>query len=324
MVILDVMDTVRVSCLVVAFMGLCWNLKSQTAVALRIDHKVGQSEVASPLTVVTPSGESVEVDRLEYYLSTFTLIHDGGQETPIPMAYVLADGFTDELHPLGSVSGVQNVESLKFHVGIDPDNNHADPAAWPADHPLAPQVPSMHWGWAAGYRFVALEGGTVDGNLEIHALGDDNHFPGATEVAAFIENGMLVLDVEADIMGFFHLLTVGSGPINHGEDEEAVLVCNNLADRVFRAPGAADVSVLYGDVLDIALVPIEQGAELSFGAPCPAGTRVELLDILGRTVQEWDVAQGLGRLRLTDVRPGAFLISVQTAKGRTTRRWIQG
>ena len=318
------MDTVRVSFLVAAFTGLCWGSQSQTAVALRIDHKAGQSEVGSPLTVVTPSGEAVDIDRLEYYLSMFTLIHDGGQETPIPMAYVLADGFTDELHSLGSVSGIQNVESLKFHVGIDSDNNHADPASWPADHPLAPQVPSMHWGWAAGYRFVALEGGTTDGTLEIHALGDDNHFPSETEVAAFVENGVLVLDVEADVMGFFHLLTVGSGLINHGEDEEAVLVCNNLADRVFRVPGAADVSVLDGAVLDIALVPIEQGAELSFGAACPAGTRVELLDILGRTVQRWDVAQGLERLRLTDVRPGAFLISVQTAKGRTTRRWIQG
>ena len=318
------MDNGRVSFLVIAFMGLCWGLHSQTAVALRIDHKVGQLEVGSPLNALTPSGELVDIDRLEYYLSMFTLVHDGGQETPIPMAYVLADGFADELHSLGSVSGVQNVESLKFHVGIDPDNNHADPASWPADHPLAPQVPSMHWGWAAGYRFVALEGGTTNGTLEIHALGDDNHFSGEMEVAAVMENGVLVLDVEADVLGFFHLLTVGSGLINHGENEEAVLVCNNLADRVFRVPGAVGVSVLDGAVLDIALVAIEQGAELSFGAACPAGTRVELLDILGRTVQQWNVAEGMERLRLTDVRPGAFLISVQTDKGRITRRWVQG
>ena len=109
-----------------------------------------------------------------------------------------------------------------------------------ADHLLAPQVPSMHWGWAAGYRFIALEGGTSDGTLEIHALGDDNHTAGEMEVLAGIENGMLVLDVEADVLGFFHLLTVGSGLINHGETEEAILVCNNLADRVFRLPGAAN------------------------------------------------------------------------------------
>ena len=299
-------------------------LPAQTNVALRIDHRVGQAEVMEPLVVETPAGETVEIDRLEYYLSMFTVVHDGGQETAIPEAYVLADGFTDGLHALGSVSGVNNVEALKFHVGIDPDNNHADPASWPADHPLAPQVPSMHWGWAAGYRFVALEGGTADATLEIHALGDDNHYPGETEVAASIENGTLVLDVEADVLGFFNLLTVGSGLINHGEDAEAILVCNNLADHVFRLPGAANVADVTANVLDLALVPIENGAELQFGASCPAGTQLELLDLLGRSVQQVEVPQGVQRFRLTDVRPGAFLISVQTPNGRTTRRWIQG
>ena len=118
----------------------------------------------------------------------FTFVHDGGQQTAIPEAYVLANGFVDGLHASRrGESGVNAVEDLMFNVGIDPDNNHADPASWPADHPLAPQVPSMHWGWAAGYRFVALEGGTADANLEIHALGDDNHYPGETEVAASIE-----------------------------------------------------------------------------------------------------------------------------------------
>lgn len=299
-------------------------LSAQTNVALRIDHRVGQAQVTAPLSVVTPAGETVDIDRLEYYLSMFTLVHDGGQETVIPQAYVLADGFTDGLHALGSVSGVNSVEALKFHVGIDPDNNHADPASWPADHPLAPQVPSMHWGWAAGYRFVALEGGTADANLEIHALGDDNHYPGETEVAASIENGTLVLDVEADVLGFFHMLTVGTGLINHGEDSEAILVCNNLADRVFRLPGAADVADKDGETLDLSLLAIENGAELQFGAACPAGTRVELLDLLGRSVQQVDVPSGVERFRLTDVRPGAFLISIQTPSGRITRRWIQG
>ena len=135
---------------------------------------------------------------------------------------------------------------------------------------------------------------------------------------------MLVLDVEADVLGFFHLLTVGSGLINHGEEAEAILVCNNLADRVFRLPGAANVLNGNGAVLDISLAPIGNGAELRFGAACPSGTRVELLDILGRTVQEMEVPEGVERMRLTDVRPGAFLISVQTSTGRITRRWIQG
>ena len=324
MVIFMEMLTLRSALTLFVGTAMAHVLSAQTNVALRIDHRIGQAEVSAPLAVGTPAGETVDINRLEYYLSMFTIVHDGGQETAIPGAYVLADGFTDGLHALGSVSGVSNVELLKFNVGIDPDNNHADPASWPADHPLAPQVPSMHWGWAAGYRFVALEGGTADATLEIHALGDGNHSPGETEVAASIENGTLVLDVEADVLGFFHLLTVGTGLINHGENAEAALVCNNLADRVFRLPGTASVGETESEVLEVSLVPIANGAELQFGAVCPAGTRLELLDLLGRTVQQVDVPEGVQRFRLTDVRPGAFLISVQTPNSRTTRRWIQG
>ena len=300
---------------------------AQTSVALRIDHKAGQAEFDNAGPWTTPLGEVVFIDRLEYYLSMFTLVHDGGQETAIDGAYVLADGFVDELHALGEVDGVENVEALKFFVGIDPDNNHADPAAWPADHPLAPQVPSMHWGWASGYRFVALEGGAgADGDVahEIHALGDDNHFPGEMEVLATIENGVLVLDVEADIFGFYNLLSVGEGLINHGENEEAILVCNNLAGEVFRLPGAAGVQEDAQRGLDFVLIPMEGGAEIRFDAPLEVPAEVVLLDVLGRPVQRLDVAAGIQRHRIADVLPGAFLMSVETAHDRTTRRWVQG
>ena len=305
---------------------LIGGLHAQTSVGLRIDHKAGQAEFDNEGPWTTPLGEEVYIDRLEYYMSMFTLVHDGGQETAIERAYVLADGFVDEIHALGEVEGVENVEALKFFVGIDPDNNHADPAAWPAGHPLAPQVPSMHWGWSAGYRFIALEGGAgINGVIthEIHALGDDNHFPGETEVVASIENGMLILDVEADIFGFYNLLSVGSGLINHGEDGEAILVCNNLADKVFRLPGAAGVETAKHS-LGFTLVPVEGGAELRFDAPLQEEAEVVLLDVLGRPLQTERVSIGTQRFRMGDVKQGAFLLSIQTRSDRATRRWIQG
>lgn len=299
---------------------------AQTTVVLRIDHKAGQAEFDGTDGWVIPSGEQVNINRLEYYLSMFTLVHDGGQETAIEGAYVLADAFVDAVHPLGDVSGVQNVEGLKFHVGIDPDNNHADPAAWPADHPLAPQVPSMHWGWASGYRFIAIEGSAGAGGVvvhEIHALGDDNHFAAEMDVLASIENGVLTLDVEADIFGFYDNLSVAGGLINHGENGEAVLVCHNLAERVFRLPGAAGVRAIEGPAFGFDLIPREGGAELVFSQPLAARAEVQLLDLLGRPVQELVIPAGAGRFTIVDVRPGAFLISVNSGVERTTRRWIQ-
>ena len=182
----------------------------------------------------------------------------------------------------------------------------------------------MHWGGLLDTVSSPSKAARRTPRLEIHALGDDNHYPGETEVAASIENGMLVLDVEADVLGFFHMLTVGTGLINHGEDAEAILVCNNLADHVFRLPGAANVADVTAAFWTWPSCRLTM--ELSFNS----GPRVRqergwsLLDLLGRSVQQVDVPAGVQRFRLTDVRPGAFLISVQTPNGRTTRRWIQG
>lgn len=313
--------------LVFFFVAIAGFVQAQTPVELRIDHKVGQLDFNAESEVVTVLGEAVEIDRLEYYLSMFTLVHDGGMETPIDGAYVLADAFEDVAHVLGEVEGVSNVESLKFNVGIDPDNNHADPVAWPSDHPLAPQVPSMHWGWSAGYRFVALEGGAgINGIIthEIHALGDNNHFPGEMEVLASMENGTLVLDVEADVLGFYQDLSVSGGLINHGESGEAVLVCNNTVDHVFRLPGASNVEAAMSLDFGFNLMPLDGGARIQFDAPLGSVVQVELLDLLGRSLAQTNIPSGTRTYDLKDVPAGAFLITVAGLGGRVTRRWVQG
>src|ERR1700678_3495651 len=48
--------------------------------------------------------------------------------------------------------------SLRFHVGLDTDANHADPAKFAAGHPLNPNLNGLHWNWQGGYIFLALEG----------------------------------------------------------------------------------------------------------------------------------------------------------------------
>ena len=66
---------------------------------------------------------------------------------------------------------ITTLESVRFGVGRS-EHNHLDPSAYPGDHPLAPQLPSMHWGWASRYfhRF-GMEGWAGEGflKLQIHA-----------------------------------------------------------------------------------------------------------------------------------------------------------
>ncbi|MBK1880562.1 MbnP family protein [Pelagicoccus mobilis] len=49
-------------------------------------------------------------------------------------------------------------QALRFNIGLPPEANHADPAQYPARHPLNPDHNQLHWTWSSGYIFLALEG----------------------------------------------------------------------------------------------------------------------------------------------------------------------
>jgi cytochrome c peroxidase len=65
--------------------------------------------------------------------------------------------------------------AIRFQVGVPPEANAADPAQWPADHALNPQVCGLHWGWQGGYVFMALEGyGPEQRAFSYHLANDPN------------------------------------------------------------------------------------------------------------------------------------------------------
>jgi cytochrome c peroxidase len=57
--------------------------------------------------------------------------------------------------------------ALRFHIGPDPTTNAADPAKYPAGHPLNPNLNGLHWSWQGGYIFLAIEGHFRTGASEI-------------------------------------------------------------------------------------------------------------------------------------------------------------
>lgn len=49
-------------------------------------------------------------------------------------------------------------DRVRWRVGVPPGLNHSDPARYAPDHPLNPELNGLHWGWAGGYVFFAIEG----------------------------------------------------------------------------------------------------------------------------------------------------------------------
>ena len=130
-------------------------------------------------------------------------------------------------------------------MGVDQANNHKDPSLWPSEHPLAPKNPSMHWGWASGYRFLAYEGScgsSLAQVFELHGLGDNNYFKTEVDLSASAANGELAIELDADYTRGLEGIDLSSDVIVHGEDSEARVALQNFRDFVF-GPASPNTSI---------------------------------------------------------------------------------
>lgn len=274
---------------VLSLFALLSVVQAQNKVTLHLSPRLG----AAPFALNTPvSAGSYEykITRLEYYISEIKITHDGGQVTPMIDIYLLVRPAIDSMYDLGMHPNITNVESITFSVGVDQAHNHLDPAAYPANHPLAPQNPAMQWGWSAGYRFVAIEGkaGTNFANdVEIHALGDANYKTlTLNTVAENQSNGDKTIHLVADYAQVLNSINVSAGLIVHGSTGKAITVMNNMKNVVFTAETATmTIDPAFEGAFAVSPNPSATGRAIAT-MTLPAGFdyRITLTDLVGRVV----------------------------------------
>ena len=77
-------------------------VSAQTTIRLNINHLFNEEVIQQGGVYSTgPGGVDLRVDRLQYYLSEFTIVHDGGQETHIDEMWLLVDAFHGNNYFLG-------------------------------------------------------------------------------------------------------------------------------------------------------------------------------------------------------------------------------
>ena len=118
----------------------------------------GEPLVLDSLRYQNAAGETLSVSRLSCLLSGFALERAEGSwlECSNQVAWLDAAQHRDTIRLENIPAG--NYRSLRFHLGLDTNANHADPAKFTADHPLNPNLNGLHWNWQGGYIFIALEG----------------------------------------------------------------------------------------------------------------------------------------------------------------------
>ncbi len=217
----------------------------QKNVVVKINHLQSGQSFALDQVSQNNNGYDHKFKRLQYYLSNFSIVHDGGTETHLDSVWALVNANNQTEVDLGEIN-LSTVEEIKFGVGVEQEFNHVDPALFPVSHPLGPKSPSMHWGWSAGYRFAAVEGyggSSVSNLFEFHALGDNNYFITTIDNLSIDESGnTITINLDADCDMILKDIDVRSGKIVHGSTGDAVNIMQNFQNNVFSpSTGTANV-----------------------------------------------------------------------------------
>ncbi len=186
------------------------------------------------------NGKKVKLTRAEFYISEVEMLLPDNAVLPLTDRYILVNAENPAAeHDLGAWE-VDGIQGLTLHIGVPQSVNHNDPAAWPSDHPLAPQNPSMHWGWSAGYRFMAIEGkvdnnndGVPETDFEFHNLGDALYRAVELTGMAEADNGVLDLHLTLDYAKLFENMPMGGSLIQHGSNATNQKMIDNAANEDF-------------------------------------------------------------------------------------------
>ena len=206
--------------------------KEMKSVTLQFNHLADSVKLEYNKGYKDWQNNSYTFTRSQFYESEISLKHNSGEVTDLT-DYLLVDPETIEYdlgeHELGTL------ESIVFYVGVPQSVNHNDPSAYPSDHPLYPQNPSMHWGWASGYRFWALEGkidanndGVLNKVFQYHAVGNKYYTKVEVPTAGVTSGTDLTIYIDIIYQRLLQNVDIPNTVIEHGDGPAIDLFFNNL------------------------------------------------------------------------------------------------
>jgi len=152
---------------------------------VKFQMKVGDEALVHDVTY-NVNGVDVQFTNVAFYLGDMKFrTSDGNTFESTNQYYLIKPGIYDFNFSLTSDEGKDdiNLSNITFFVGVDPITNaeeEIDFTERAVEDPLGQQNPTMHWGWAGGYRFLNIDGnadidgdGTFETQLTYHLGFDD-------------------------------------------------------------------------------------------------------------------------------------------------------
>jgi hypothetical protein len=231
---------------------------SAATLQIEITPKVtGENLQPASLRYQTSAGEAFSITRVSYFVSDFALQHNDGSWLEISNSVAWLDFDKNrnsiwlEKIPAGEFS------TIRFSVGLNINLNHADVAAFPAGHPLNPNLNGLNWSWQGGFIFLALEGlwrnafGELDGWA--YHLARDTNATRITLAAPLVITNETRVELDFDLATLLNaprpLSFSKDGSSTHSRDGDplsAALVANLPgAFRVHRIGSLTDAQIAF-------------------------------------------------------------------------------
>ena len=285
-------------------------------ISIYLNHKYNGGDFNYDNTYVVDGNTPIKFDRLEYYLHINSLINQNEGSTNFSDKYLLVNPSQNHYN-IGSYE-ISNVSTLLLNIGVAPEINHDDPSLWDASHPLAPQIPSMHWGWAAGYIFVALEG-MIDKNqdeifetvIQYHPV-NDSYYSEIIITDAVVETDTSIeFYLNVNYNKLIENIGTNEGGVYHGlHDENQLLINNFIYNNVFTVPENLNLKEI--SISNTAFPnPFSNTIQLNLNG----NSIVKVYNSLGILVDEYKLDKGQQQINAQSLLNGVYIISIQSKSG---------
>lgn len=298
------------------------SLSAQIPIKLEINHKLGTSPFHMNQMAQNSLMQDFEVTNLRYYLSGFSMTHDGGQVTEMPDLLVFVDVSLDslgnQLIELGNFA-VSQIEAISFYMGVDTARNHLDPTVYAENHPLAPKNPSMHWGWASGYFFLSFNGSAgvnMSKGFDLQCLGDENYFQTTVSTPLVTDySDELLISLDADYTGLLHEMDISENISMHGPFLWAHDALVNASRHVFKSsmtPNYTAISKeIHQDIISLYPNPALNGeTKLSLKEGLGNNYQVVVCDVTGKEMMRKTLDTGKKEITIELNQKGFYLVNV--------------
>jgi len=154
------------------FIVSCGDDNEPIDVNVKLQMKVGE-ELLTHGTTYRINDTDVQFTNVAFYLGDMKFeTSDGVTYESGSRYHLIKPGIFDFGFSIPADKAEENISlsTVSFFVGVDPDTNaeeEVDFTQRAEGDPLGQQNPTMHWGWAGGYRFMNIDGNAdVDGDGE--------------------------------------------------------------------------------------------------------------------------------------------------------------